>query len=1249
MSNQTRQASTRQQQPEWTAALVGLMLLLGLLPFSGIQAETVCAQVKLEIQQELTLERQAFDAMMRINNGLDSTAIEDVNISVSFRDEQGVNVSASSDPNDTSASFFIRLDRMDNITDVSGTGAVAPATTAEIHWLIIPAPGAAGDQPAGKLFFVGATLSYSLAGEIKTVQVTPDFITVKPLPKLTLDYFLTREVVGDDPLTPEIEPSEPYTLGVRISNNGIAEASQVKIDSAQPRIVSNDQGLPISFTILGASVQDAPVVPDLRLDFGTIPGNSQKTGRWSMLSSLAGQFIEFNASFSHADELGGQLTSLLEATNTHFLVRDVRVDLLGRDSIRDFLTKDLDLYRVYESSGEDNPVTDQSTQTQLSLLSTQGDSLDYQLSHPAVAGFTYVSLPDPHQGTKAIHEVLRSDGKRLSQDNAWLSRTRNRDTVPPSWDYKLNLFDVNSNGQYQIRLGAPILAEAPPVFQAIADQQTFEGNPTQFSVFALDPNGDSIQLTATPPPAGATFVDQGDGSGIFSWTPEPGQAGLYTISYHASDGALSSTLAATLKVNPDWDTDGDGLDDAWELLYFGNLDQDGEGDYDGDGVSNAAEYLADTDPTRTPGPGEPLPLAPEDGSEVTSLTPEILLLNANHSPGSSVTYVIELYNDPGYSQLAISKSGIPEGTDQTGWTVDPPLADNSWYYWRARAFNGVVYGDWVTGYFFVNTQNDPPGPMTISEPGDGHQVTSFQPRLAVTNSTDLDEDALRYSFVLASNSSLTQLIGSASDILPGDDGTTAWLSSEVLLENSWYYWQASVTDEHGATTLGPVSSFFVNTVNDAPSQPLLIAPAVGAEVAATPVRLQLAAASDPDGDPLSYFLELDRVNTFDSPALQTITLSANAGQLEWSLEQLEDNSWYHWRVRTWDGQASSDWLNGHFFRNLANDPPSVPRAHNPGDQSWVGVLQPTLSLNPVLDVDEDAIILEYQLYRLDKDQQIRYLIAAHQTDQLSWLVEPALPEKGWHGWRARAIDEHGLASDWMSLIRFYVDIDGINDPPYIQLQEIRVLSSLDSANPLVELRWQDRDSDSNAQINLYYSNNSGMTNRQLIAGPLSEDADQEGDHYQWDLSQLPAGVYYVQAEIDDGFTRITANWPGALILGDGAGQPYIDLTGPSKDITSPDLDGALLRWVRFLWDDYDADSNAAISLYYGADSQGNDRQLIVDGIAEDAENTKGDSYRWDISALPVGDYYLFAEIHDQDDSLLVRAPGMLHILVSGAP
>lgn len=47
----------------------------------------------------------------------------------------------------------------------------------------------------------------------------------------------------------------------------------------------------------------------------------------------------------------------------------------------------------------------------------------------------------------------------------------------------------------------------------------------------------------------------------------------------------------------DVDRDGDGLPDRWEWEYFGDLDENAEGDPDNDGVNNLDEYLQGRDPT----------------------------------------------------------------------------------------------------------------------------------------------------------------------------------------------------------------------------------------------------------------------------------------------------------------------------------------------------------------------------------------------------------------------------------------------------------------------------------------------------------------------------------------------------------------------------------------------------------------------------------------------------------------------------
>lgn len=82
-----------------------------------------------------------------------------------------------------------------------------------------------------------------------------------------------------------------------------------------------------------------------------------------------------------------------------------------------------------------------------------------------------------------------------------------------------------------------------------------------------------------------------DGAGRLTGVDYGGGRGLaYTY-----DDAGNLTQKAVLAPFPD--SDGDGMDDAWELEHFGTLDRDGTGDFDGDGLLDLHEFLAGTDPT----------------------------------------------------------------------------------------------------------------------------------------------------------------------------------------------------------------------------------------------------------------------------------------------------------------------------------------------------------------------------------------------------------------------------------------------------------------------------------------------------------------------------------------------------------------------------------------------------------------------------------------------------------------------------
>ena len=78
----------------------------------------------------------------------------------------------------------------------------------------------------------------------------------------------------------------------------------------------------------------------------------------------------------------------------------------------------------------------------------------------------------------------------------------------------------------------------PPVLQTIGARQAMIGQPLDFTVYASDPDYDGLTLNAANLPTGAYFTDNYDGTGNFSWTPQPDQTGNYNVLFSATDNGV---------------------------------------------------------------------------------------------------------------------------------------------------------------------------------------------------------------------------------------------------------------------------------------------------------------------------------------------------------------------------------------------------------------------------------------------------------------------------------------------------------------------------------------------------------------------------------------------------------------------------------------------------------------------------------------------------------------------------------------
>ena len=78
-----------------------------------------------------------------------------------------------------------------------------------------------------------------------------------------------------------------------------------------------------------------------------------------------------------------------------------------------------------------------------------------------------------------------------------------------------------------------------------------QGQNITFDVTATDAQSRHIVLTATGLPAGASFIDNGNNTGTFNWTPSASLAGNFSVTFHGDNLSGDTAIAGTqITVNP---------------------------------------------------------------------------------------------------------------------------------------------------------------------------------------------------------------------------------------------------------------------------------------------------------------------------------------------------------------------------------------------------------------------------------------------------------------------------------------------------------------------------------------------------------------------------------------------------------------------------------------------------------------------------------------------------------------------------
>ncbi|MFM7267546.1 MAG: putative Ig domain-containing protein, partial [Cyanobium sp.] len=537
----------------------------------------VTARVKIRINQEAVLSRDAFEGTFVLENLDPSVDLSAIDIDLEVYDLEGNLVTdrfAISSP--TLFGFGGALD---------GSGSLAAASSGTAVYTILALDTAA--PITATQYSIGGRVRYnrgesvpSHASESVDFDLAPATITVLPQPVLAFDYFLQRDVFSDDPFTTAKEASQPYVLGLLAHNRGYGVANDLLITSAQPEIIDNQLGLKIAFELIGAAVNGTNVLPSLSVDLGDLAAHSTSEAHWLMTSTLQGRFIDYSATFEYINALGIKdvpgLSQLVDV-NLHELTRRVRDHRPGADTRHDYLVNSNPPVVGQNNSGKDllpdtlylsNDTTEAVTAVvsgapglAISSISPAGEA---SLSVTAAAGWTYLRLLEPSAGNRPITAIRRADGSPVSADNFWITDRTFPENGLPTYESSLHLLDFNSAGgptTYTVVFGAPTSNSAPSLVVSLADQQAKEADPFLYiipSTSFLDiDTGDSLSYSAR--------LDDGSAAGAplpgwlafnpatrsFSGTPGAADVTSLSVRVTATDlGGLSVSDTFSLNVAP---------------------------------------------------------------------------------------------------------------------------------------------------------------------------------------------------------------------------------------------------------------------------------------------------------------------------------------------------------------------------------------------------------------------------------------------------------------------------------------------------------------------------------------------------------------------------------------------------------------------------------------------------------------------------------------------------------------------------
>lgn len=667
---------------------------------------------------------------------------------------------------------------------------------------------------------------------------------------------------------------------------------------------------------------------------------------------------------------------------------------------------------------------------------------------------------------------------------------------------------------------------------------------SRYRLILSDVNGDTPLLALDGAPSGMIIekIWGGSGSSIYEivWMPQAGQLGRHNFSVIGSDGLLSRETFLEAFVYPQDDTDSDGMDDGWEVQYFGSLDEGGSQDFDGDGYSNETEFYSGWDPTLESSlPKALMEIQPIYGSKISTREAFLTVVNAEHSEDISVKYEFEVYDSEYLVQL--TRQSVLEQSESTSIQLPENLVEDQVYYWRVRAIHKDLATRWVYGKVQLDQNAEAPSAPEVRYPYDESYVSTSRPMLSVYEAKDSDSDALEYQFYvfdqLTEIGSNIEPVAKVTSLTIPDDGYISWRIPTELVAGVEYYWYAVVKDSMGNASYTNINKFSIDTTKVAIPSVQLTYPIDAISVDGNAVSFQWNRPEELLSLSPRYQFEISTTDQFETMLFQTEIESLGALEsISWE-GPFNENQKYFWRLKAVLSEGEGPWQKSSFVYNNVNNVPSIPFIIYPGHNEVVYADHFRMGVRIPTD-DSDLLTYEYEIFQ---ETDLKNPIVVDESSKQDW--QSSSLNAGRYLWRVRSLDSGGLRSEWSGLSKVTLSpnkSENIQKFKFVSLPEGGEL-----AGDLLNIQWVDYDLSEGSLLHLYYI--SPMGDEVLLSNNIDVFSDHESDLLTWNISGLETGAYKFKAVLTNNLSSHTVLSDSDVILQASSAQPI------SFKLMSPNL------------------------------------------------------------------------------------------------